>query len=354
MGEPSDDRESRDYSAPFRIAGSRGSAVSSPDARESVNSVRPVADLLLGAAHAGVFGQQEQATVRGLLCQLLGTQALPLELEAQLSEFDPARFDLQRSVEELRERSRTSEGRMLQLVRKVCDADASVGIQEDNYMVALALALSLAPAGYHKLVVREARGINGPLKRIEDMLLSALALLVLALPMLLVALAIKLDSKGPVLFRQRRYGRGGREIGVLKFRTMRVLEDGAVVTQAKKDDPRVTRLGARLRSTSIDELPQLLNVITGQMSLIGPRPHAVAHNELYRNQIVEYMLRHKVKPGITGWAQVNGHRGETDTLRKMVHRVEHDLYYIRHWSLWLDAKILFLTIFGRRVWRNAQ
>jgi putative colanic acid biosynthesis UDP-glucose lipid carrier transferase len=242
---------------------------------------------------------------------------------------------------------------MLQLVRKVCDADGTIDLREDNYMVALALALSLTPHHYNTLVVRESVGVNGVWKRIEDLLLGSVAMALLALPMLVIALAIKLTSPGPVLFRQRRYGHGGREIDVLKFRTMRVQENGSQVTQAQKQDPRVTPLGRMLRRTSLDELPQLINVLRGEMSLIGPRPHAVAHNEMYRQQIVEYMLRHKVKPGITGWAQVNGWRGETDTLRKMVYRVEHDLYYIRNWSAWLDAKILWLTVFGRAVRRNA-
>jgi putative colanic acid biosynthesis UDP-glucose lipid carrier transferase len=156
-----------------------------------------------------------------------------------------------------------------------------------------------------------------------------------------------------VLFRQRRYGLSGRQIYVWKYRTMTVCEDDAQVTQAKRGDQRVTRLGTWLRRTSLDELPQLFNVMEGTMSLVGPRPHAVAHNELYRSQIHGYMLRHKVKPGITGWAQVNGWRGETDTLRKMEKRIEHDLYYIHHWGIGLDLKILFLTVFGRRVRQNA-
>jgi putative colanic acid biosynthesis UDP-glucose lipid carrier transferase len=348
------DRESRIYSAPFRIAGSRGSAVSLPDAPEDVDSIRPVADVLLAAAHAdGKFCEREQATVRGLLCQLLGVEVLPLALEQQLADFDPARFDLADTLEALGRSSHANEERVLQLVRKVCEADETIDIREDNYMVALALALSVAPQRYAKLVVAESRGVNGRWKRIEDIVFGFAATLLFALPMLLIAIGIKLDSKGPVFFRQRRYGRGGTEIEVLKFRSMRVLEDGAVVTQATQGDARVTAFGWFLRRTSLDELPQLLNVLRGDMSLVGPRPHAVAHNELYRRQIVEYMLRHKVKPGITGWAQVNGWRGETDTLRKMVYRVEHDLEYIRRWSLWFDVKILWLTAFGRRVRSNA-
>jgi putative colanic acid biosynthesis UDP-glucose lipid carrier transferase len=354
VSKDADERQSRIYSVPFRIMGSRGSAVSTPDVPEDFDSVRPVANLMLGAAHAdGTFSEIERETVRGLLCQLVGAEVLPEPLERLLNEFDPKRFDLAQSVSEFHETAHTLERRLLELVRKVCDADATVDIREDNYMVALALALSLSPDQYGKLVVRESHGVNGVVKRIEDVVLGWLALLVAGVPMLLIALAIKLSSPGPVLFRQRRYGRGGEEIDVFKFRTMRVAENGAVVRQAQKDDPRVTAVGRVLRRTSLDELPQLINVVRGDMSLVGPRPHAVAHNQLYRQQIIEYMLRHKVKPGITGWAQVNGWRGETDTLRKMVYRVEHDLHYIRNWSVWLDVKILWLTVFGRKVRSNA-
>jgi putative colanic acid biosynthesis UDP-glucose lipid carrier transferase len=162
--------------------------------------------------------------------------------------------------------------------------------------------------------------------------------------MLLIAIAIKLDSKGPVLFKQRRYGLNGEVIQVLKFRTMKTLDDGVMVVQASKDDPRITTLGRFLRKTSLDELPQFWNVLQGNMSIVGPRPHAVAHNEEYRQLIEGYMLRHKVKPGITGWAQVNGFRGETETLDKMQSRVEYDLFYINHWSLAFDLKIIGLTI----------
>ncbi|MDR3499417.1 MAG: undecaprenyl-phosphate glucose phosphotransferase [Parvibaculum sp.] len=192
----------------------------------------------------------------------------------------------------------------------------------------------------------------GPIvKAVEDRALASLMLLV-ALPlMLIVSLAIKLDSKGPVFFRQRRHGFNHHVISVWKFRTMRVSEDGIHVPQATRDDPRVTRVGRLLRRTSIDELPQLFNVIRGDMSLVGPRPHAIAHNEHYSALLERYASRHKVKPGITGWAQVNGYRGETDTPEKMRKRVEHDLYYIENWSLWLDVKILLLTpvfgLFGR-------
>jgi putative colanic acid biosynthesis UDP-glucose lipid carrier transferase len=348
-------RYSRDYTAlPFRIAGSRGSAASLPDARENVDSIRPVAHILAGAAYAsGAPSEAEQRTVRGLLCQLLGTDTLPLELERELADFDPARFDLRQEVEALKEQSNTTEQRLIQLVRKVCDADATIDLSEDNYMVGLALALSLRPSSTGRIMVAESSGVHGALKRFEDLVLGSIMLAILAVPMLIIGLLVRVTSPGPALFKQRRYGRGGTEINVLKFRTMRVQENGATVTQAKAGDARITPLGAFLRRSSLDELPQLINVVQGSMSLVGPRPHAVAHNEMYRRQIVEYHLRHKVKPGITGWAQVNGWRGETDTLRKMVYRVEHDLDYIREWSLWFDVKILFLTVFGRKVRRNA-
>ena len=163
--------------------------------------------------------------------------------------------------------------------------------------------------------------------------------------MLVIALAVKITSKGPVIFRQVRYGMDGKSIKVWKFRSMTVMENGTEVTQATKNDVRVTKVGRFLRSTSLDELPQFFNVLFGQMSVVGPRPHAIAHNEQYRRLIQGYMLRHKVKPGITGLAQVNGWRGETDTLEKMEKRIEFDLLYIRGWSIWLDLKIIFLTIF---------
>ncbi len=159
----------------------------------------------------------------------------------------------------------------------------------------------------------------------------------------LLALGVKLTSPGPVLFRQARSGRDGHSIGVFKFRTMSVSENGSSVRQATKNDARITRFGAFLRRTSLDELPQFVNVLLGHMSVVGPRPHAVAHNQHYRTQILEYMLRHKVRPGITGWAQVNGFRGETDTVDKMVQRVSHDLEYIRRWSMGLDLRIVWLT-----------
>lgn len=188
-------------------------------------------------------------------------------------------------------------------------------------------------------------GVDGAFKRAFDIVLSLLILMLIAIPMMIIALSIKISSPGSVLFKQRRYGFRGEKIVIWKFRSMSVSEDGGKVLQAKKNDPRVTKLGGFLRKTSLDELPQFFNVLQGRMSIVGPRPHAVAHNELYRGQIHGYMLRHKVKPGITGLAQVSGFRGETDTLDKMEGRIRYDLKYIRNWSVWLDMKIVLLTIF---------
>lgn len=193
-------------------------------------------------------------------------------------------------------------------------------------------------------------GVDGWVKRLEDIVVASSILLLIAIPMLLIALGVKLTSPGPVLFRQRRYGLNGKIVEILKFRSMTVCEDGSEVVQATRGDARVTPLGKFLRRTSLDELPQFFNVLQGTMSVVGPRPHAVAHNEQYRKLIRGYMLRHKVKPGITGWAQINGWRGETDTLEKMEMRVKHDLAYVQNWSLWLDFKIIVLTIF--RGFRN--
>ncbi|HBS6571998.1 TPA: undecaprenyl-phosphate glucose phosphotransferase [Klebsiella pneumoniae] len=188
-------------------------------------------------------------------------------------------------------------------------------------------------------------GINMIFKRLEDIIVSTVILLLISPVLLIISVAVKFSSPGPVLFRQLRYGMDGKPIRVWKFRSMRVMENDENVVQATKNDIRVTKVGKFLRSTSLDELPQFFNVWCGQMSVVGPRPHAVAHNEQYRALIQGYMLRHKVKPGITGLAQINGWRGETDTLEKMEKRIEYDLLYIRGWSIWLYLKIIFLTVF---------
>jgi putative colanic acid biosynthesis UDP-glucose lipid carrier transferase len=187
-------------------------------------------------------------------------------------------------------------------------------------------------------------GTNELVKRISDIVLALFILLLISPLLLAIAIGVKLTSKGPVVFKQRRNGLDGEEIIVYKFRSMTAQDNGPVVRQASKTDPRITRFGAFLRRTSLDELPQFVNVLQGRMSIVGPRPHAVAHNEAYRRLIKAYMVRHKVKPGITGWAQVNGHRGETDTIEKMKARVEFDLEYLRNWSLGLDLQIIVRTI----------
>ncbi|MCK5665732.1 MAG: undecaprenyl-phosphate glucose phosphotransferase [Thiotrichaceae bacterium] len=196
-------------------------------------------------------------------------------------------------------------------------------------------------------------GFGGLLKRVEDIILSVLILILIALPMLIISLGVKLTSSGPVLFKQRRYGLGGENIWVWKFRSMTVCEDDASIKQVTCNDKRVTKFGAFLRRRALDELPQFINVLQGQMSVVGPRPHAIIHNEQYRSLIPRYMLRHVVKPGITGWAQINGFRGETDTLDKMENRIDYDLFYINNWSLFFDVKIVFLTIFNGFMGKNA-
>ncbi|WP_174507949.1 undecaprenyl-phosphate glucose phosphotransferase [Klebsiella oxytoca] len=188
-------------------------------------------------------------------------------------------------------------------------------------------------------------GVNMIFKRLEDIVVSSMILILISPALLAISAAVKISSPGPVIFRQIRYGMDGKPIKVWKFRSMTVMENDGIVTQATKNDVRVTKVGRFLRSSSLDELPQFFNVLFGQMSVVGPRPHAVAHNEQYRALIKGYMLRHKVKPGITGLAQINGWRGETDTLEKMEKRIEFDLLYIRGWSIWLDMKIIFLTVF---------
>jgi Undecaprenyl-phosphate glucose phosphotransferase len=190
-------------------------------------------------------------------------------------------------------------------------------------------------------------------KRAFDLLFASVALLLLTPVLAAVALLIKLDSAGPVFFLQHRYGFNQKPFRIIKFRTMRTLEDGPVVSQAKKDDPRVTRVGAWLRRWNLDELPQLFNVIKGDMSLVGPRPHALSHDREYEQRISVYARRHNVKPGITGWAQIHGFRGETDTDDKMQNRVEYDLHYIDNWSLGLDLQIMIRTVLSSTSYRNA-
>lgn len=196
-------------------------------------------------------------------------------------------------------------------------------------------------------------GLNGIVKDIFDKVFAAVALLLLAPLFAVIAILIKHSSPGPVFFRQPRLGLNGRKFNVYKFRTMKVHQEHDRVTQATRSDPRITRIGGFLRRTSLDELPQFINVLLGDMSVVGPRPHALQHNELYKDLLEMYMLRHRVKPGITGWAQIHGHRGETDTVDKMAKRVQFDLHYIQNWSLWMDIRIIIWTAFKGWTGKNA-
>jgi putative colanic acid biosynthesis UDP-glucose lipid carrier transferase len=239
-----------------------------------------------------------------------------------------------------------AEERIRDLLARLADTTVSVYIVPDFFVFELLHARWTNINGLPAVSVFEnpLYGADGLLKRTADLLIGSVLLAATALPMLVIGWLIKRSSTGPAFFRQRRYGLDGREILVWKFRTMTCCDNGDVVRQATRDDERVTPIGRFLRRTSLDELPQLFNVLEGSMSLVGPRPHANAHNEQYRGMIEGYMLRHKVKPGITGLAQISGYRGETETLEKMEKRVACDHQYIREWSFWMDVKILVKTL----------
>jgi putative colanic acid biosynthesis UDP-glucose lipid carrier transferase len=239
-----------------------------------------------------------------------------------------------------------SQPRIRALLETLQDTTASVYFVPDLFVTDLIQGRADTVCGLPVIGVCETpfRGPAGLLKRASDLAIAGMALVVLAPLMAVLAVAVKLSSPGPVIFRQRRYGLDGQEIIVYKFRSMTVVEDGPTIVQAQRGDARITRLGAFMRRTSLDELPQFINVLQGRMSVVGPRPHAVAHNELYRTQIRSYMVRHKVRPGITGWAQVNGLRGETQSLERMQARVRLDLEYLRRWSLGLDLVIIARTV----------
>lgn len=239
-----------------------------------------------------------------------------------------------------------SQQRILSLLDGLRDTTSSIYFVPDTFVTDLIQGRVDSVGGVAVVAVCESpfTGLNGVIKRSSDILLSLVILVLVAPVLALIALCVVLTSSGPAIFRQRRYGQNGEEIIVYKFRTMTVLDDGDRVEQTRKGDSRVTPVGAFLRRTSLDELPQFFNVVQGRMSIVGPRPHAVAHNEMYRKLIKGYMLRHKVKPGITGWAQVNGYRGETETLEKMKARIDCDLEYLRNWSLRLDFYIIAKTI----------
>ncbi|HEX7455444.1 MAG TPA: undecaprenyl-phosphate glucose phosphotransferase [Gallionella sp.] len=240
----------------------------------------------------------------------------------------------------------SAQPRIRKLLDDLHDTTASIYFLPDVYIFDLMQAHFDNVGGVPVVAICETPfyGVDSVVKNVSDFVLASLILLLLSPLMLCIALAVTLTSPGPAIFKQRRYGLNGEEIIVYKFRSMKVSEDGSHIIQAHKDDPRLTRIGAFLRRTSLDELPQFINVLQGRMSIVGPRPHAVAHNELYRKLIRGYMLRHKVKPGITGWAQVNGLRGETQDLEKMQARIEYDLHYLQNWSIWMDLWIIMRTV----------
>ena len=241
----------------------------------------------------------------------------------------------------------SSQPRIMKICDELRDTTASIYFVPDIFMFDLIQGRMDSIGGMPVMAVCETPffGVNAMVKRLSDIVLASLILILISPVLLAIAAIVKITSPGPALFKQRRYGLDGREVIVYKFRSMRVAEDGAVVKQATKGDPRVTPFGAFIRRTSLDELPQFINVLQGRMSIVGPRPHAVAHNEQYRKLVKGYMLRHKVRPGITGLAQVKGMRGETETADKMMMRIAYDLEYLRHWSLKLDLQIIWRTIF---------
>ena len=239
-----------------------------------------------------------------------------------------------------------SHPRIRSLLDELKDTTASIYFVPDMFVTDLIQGRTDTVCGLPVISVCETpfKGHHGLLKRGSDLVFALLFLMLLSPLMLVIALAVKFGSPGPVIFRQRRYGLNGEKIIVYKFRSMYVTEDNDSLEQARRNDGRITPLGALLRKTSLDELPQFVNVLQGRMSVVGPRPHAIAHNEFYRPLIKSYMVRHKVKPGITGWAQVNGFRGETESLDKMEGRIRYDLDYLRNWSLRLDLRIIFKTV----------
>jgi putative colanic acid biosynthesis UDP-glucose lipid carrier transferase len=240
----------------------------------------------------------------------------------------------------------SSQPRIQKLMDELPDTTTSIYFLPDIYIFDLMQARFEYIGDVPVVAMNESpfTGIDGVVKSISDFVLALLIIILLSPVLAGIALAVKITSPGPVIFKQRRYGLNGEEITVYKFRSMTVTEDGENIEQAKQNDQRFTKIGGFLRRTSLDELPQFFNVLQRRMSIVGPRPHAVAHNELYRKLIKGYMLRHKAKPGITGWAQVNGWRGETETLEKMKARIEHDLYYLKNWSIWLDLWIILKTV----------
>ncbi len=335
-----------------RVTKVRRSSVPPPAEPEVIEAV---SDLLVAAALAdGGVDRKERQALYKLLKEFLDVVTLPSWLEKRLHEFDESAFRLEDAALRLQELSGEQKRHVMEMVRVLCDSNDAYDLEEERFMLSLTVALGLNSEEVEDLVLHASPSLDGAAKRAFDIAFSA-SFLAAAWPLLIaIGAAVRLSSKGPALFAQDRFGRDGKPIRVLKFRSMRVTENGQEVKQATENDTRITPLGAFLRRTSLDELPQFINVLKGDMSVVGPRPHAISHNEYYRTQILEYMLRHKVKPGITGLAQVNGWRGETNTLHKMIQRVTYDLKYIQTQSIWLDLEIVWRTVFGKAVRQNAR
>jgi putative colanic acid biosysnthesis UDP-glucose lipid carrier transferase len=242
--------------------------------------------------------------------------------------------------------SMTEQSRIHFLLDELRDTTVSIYYLPDVFMYDMIQARFFTTQGIPLISLCESPfiGKKAIIKRLSDLILSGIILILISPLLVLIAIGVKLTSPGPIIFKQLRYGLDGEAIEVYKFRSMTVCENSHNVVQATRNDQRITPFGSFLRKRSLDELPQFINVFQGRMSIVGPRPHAVAHNELYRKQIKGYMIRHKVKPGISGWAQINGYRGETETIEKMQGRIEYDLDYLRHWSLSLDLIIIFKTL----------
>ncbi|HEX2734093.1 MAG TPA: undecaprenyl-phosphate glucose phosphotransferase [Polyangiaceae bacterium] len=297
-----------------------------------------------GIIVTGIYDSRNEARVQ----EHLGTLQLVGSIDDALEAARLGKLDLVYIALPFR-----AESRIAGVVAALADTTATVQLVTDfsGFDLLRARWVSVGTVPTVALFDSPFSGVSGVIKRLEDLVLGTLFLMMASPVMIGVALAIKVTCGGPIFFAQTRYGLNGKAIRVLKFCSMRGKgDDGPNVKQATKDDDRITPIGRFLRSSSLDELPQLFNVILGSMSLVGPRPHAVAHNELFRSLIHGYMLRHKVKPGITGWAQVNGLRGETETIEKMRARVEYDLQYIENWDLRWDLEIILRTVF--RVWRD--
>ena len=298
-------------------------------------AARLSADLYTNIQLLGFFDDRERGRLKHLETYPLLGKISDLPVYAKANSVDVIYLSLPMA----------SQQRILALLDALRDTTSSIYFVPDTFVTDLIQGRVDAVGGIPVVAVCETpfTGLSGFIKRGSDIVLSLLILALISPLLILVALCVKLSSPGPAIFRQRRYGLDGHEIVVYKFRSMTALDDGEKIEQAKKGDSRVTPLGAFLRKTSLDELPQFFNVMQGRMSIVGPRPHAIAHNEMYRKLIKGYMLRHKVRPGITGWAQVNGYRGETETLDKMRARIDHDLEYLRNWSLRLDLYIVAKT-----------